>query len=64
MVSFGRRMHPLEVLDRIDAVDESAVKGAANRFFYDRDHAMASIGPVYELPDYNALRRKSYWLRY
>jgi len=61
---YGRRMHPTEVVARIDAVDEAAVKNAANRYFYDRDHALAAVGPIFELPDYDWIRRKSYWLRY
>jgi len=64
MLTYGRRMHPTEVLARIDAVDENAIKLCANRFFYDTDFALAAIGPIYELPDYNWLRRKTYWLRY
>jgi len=61
---YGRRLHPTEVVARIDAVDEASVKNAATRYFYDRDHALAAIGPIYELPDYDWIRRKSYWLRY
>jgi processing peptidase subunit beta len=61
---YGRRMHPTEVVARIDAVDEAAVKNAATRYFYDRDHALAAVGPIHELPDYDWIRRKSYWLRY
>jgi len=61
---YGRRMHPSEIVARIDAVDEAAVKNVANRYFYDRDHALAAIGPIFELPDYDWIRRKSYWLRY
>jgi processing peptidase subunit beta len=64
MLTYGRRMHPTEVLARIDAVDENAIKLCANRFFYDTDFALAAIGPIDELPDYNWLRRKTYWLRY
>ena len=30
----------------------------------DEDHALAAIGPIYELPDYNWIRRRSYWHRY
>jgi hypothetical protein len=29
-----------------------------------QDHALAAVGPIYELPDYNWIRRRSYWLRY
>lgn len=63
VLTYGRRMHPTEVVARIDAVDVAAVKNCANRYFYDRCHALAAVGPIYELPDYDWLRRKSYWLR-
>jgi len=63
MLTYGRRMHPLEVIQRIDAVDASAVKAAAKRFFYDRDVALAAIGPIYELPDYNWIRSRTFWRR-
>jgi len=64
MLTYGRRIHPSEMLARIDSVDVNAVKAAANRFFYDRDFARCSIGPIYELPDYNWTRRRTYWLRF
>jgi processing peptidase subunit beta len=57
-------MHPTESLARIDAVDTNAVKNCANRFFYDRCHALAAVGPIYELPEYDWIRRKSYYLRF
>lgn len=64
MLTYGRRIHPTEALARIEAVDTAAVKACANRYFYDRDFALAAIGPLTELPDYNWLRRRTYWLRY
>jgi len=64
ILNYGRRLHPTEVYARLQAVDTDAVKAAANRFFYDRDHAMAAIGPIWELMDYNDVRRRSYLLRY
>jgi len=64
MLTYGRRLHPTEVLRRIDAVDIAAVKAAANRFFWDRDFALAAIGPIYDLPDYNWIRRRTYSIRF
>jgi len=64
LLCYGRRVHPAEQLARIDAVDGNAVRQAAQRFFYDHDHALAAIGPDYELPDYTALRRRSFWIRF
>lgn len=60
LLTYGRRMHPVEVLSRIEAIDSNAVKQCARRFFLDRDHALAAIGPIYELPDYNWIRSRSY----
>lgn len=64
MLTYGRRMHPSEMLARIESVDSAAVKACANRFFFDRDHACAAIGPLHELPDYNFIRSRSYFFRY
>lgn len=64
MLSYGRRMHPLELIARIDSVDVNAVQNAARRFLYDHDHALAAIGNLYELPSYERMRRKSYFIRY
>ena len=64
MLTYGRRLTPAEVFLRIDAVDTAAVKAAANTFINDQDPVCAAVGPVHELPDYNWLRRRTYWLRY
>jgi len=62
MLTYGRRLTPAEVFARIDAVDAAAVKAAANKYINDKDIAVAAIGPIHELPDYNFLRRRTYWL--
>lgn len=62
VVAFNRRISLKETLARIDAVDAAAVKACANRFFYDRDPVISAMGPIHELPDYNYLRRRTYWL--
>jgi len=63
IMSHGRRIHPSEALARIDAVDQIAVQNCIRRLFYDQDHALAAIGPIWELPDYNFIRRRSYSFR-
>jgi processing peptidase subunit beta len=62
--SHGRRIHPLETLARIDAVDIGAIKDVVNRYVYDRDLALAAYGPLHGLPDYNELRKRTYWYQY
>ncbi|XP_074295642.1 putative mitochondrial-processing peptidase subunit beta, mitochondrial [Silene latifolia] len=64
LLSYGRRIPFAELFARIDAVDASTVKRVANRFLFDKDIAIAAMGPIKGLPDYNWFRRRTYWLRY
>eukprot|EP01039_Chlorochromonas_danica_P007449 gene7449-8236_t len=64
MLTYGRRISNAELFARIDALTVDDVKKTANKFINDEDHALAAIGPIYELPDYNWIRRRSYWHRY
>lgn len=64
LLTYGRRIPFPELFARIDAVDASTVKRVANRFIYDRDVAIAAMGPIQGLPDYNWFRRRTYWNRY
>lgn len=64
MLTYGRRMSNAELFARIDAITLDDIKATANKFINDEDHALAAVGPIYELPDYNWIRRRSYWNRY
>ncbi|KAK7287320.1 hypothetical protein RIF29_00557 [Crotalaria pallida] len=64
LLTYGRRIPFAELVARIDAVDASTIKRVANRFIYDKDIAIAAMGPVMRLPDYNWFRRRTYWNRY
>jgi processing peptidase subunit beta len=64
MLTYGRRMSSAEIFARIDAITTADVRTTANKFINDEDHALAAVGPIYELPDYNNIRRRSYWHRY
>ncbi|RZC62737.1 hypothetical protein C5167_024501 [Papaver somniferum] len=44
---------------RIEAVDASTIKRVANRFISDRDIAIAAMGPIRRLPEYNWFRRSA-----
>lgn len=61
---YGRRMTPAEVIARIDAVDTASVKAAASTYIDDKDLGVAGLGNLHGLPDYNWMRRRTYWLRY
>ncbi|MQL75522.1 hypothetical protein Taro_007909 [Colocasia esculenta] len=64
MLTYGRRLPFAELFARIDAVDASTVKRVANRFIFDQDVAIAAMGPIQKLPDYNWFRRRTYLNRY
>lgn len=64
MATTGRVQSTAEFLTRIDAVTAADVKAAANEIINDEDHALAAVGPIFELPDYNWIRRRSYWHRF
>ncbi|KAM7268291.1 hypothetical protein ACFE04_010457 [Oxalis oulophora] len=52
LLTYGRRIPFAELFARIDAVDAST------------DVAIAAMGPIQGLPDYNWFRRRTYWTRY
>jgi len=60
LLTYGRRLPRAELFARIDAVNAASVKAAARRFICDKDLAVAAMGPVCFLPDYNNLRRSTY----
>ncbi|GJP59540.1 hypothetical protein CLOP_g12537 [Closterium sp. NIES-67] len=64
LITYGRRIPLAEMFARIDAVDAEMVKRVADRFLLDKDVAIAAIGPTQFLPDYNWIRRRTFWLRY
>jgi processing peptidase subunit beta len=64
MLTYGRRMTTAEIFSRIDAITTADIKATAAKIINDQDHALAAVGGIHELPDYNWIRRHSYWLRY
>jgi len=58
MLTYDRRMTPAEIFARIDAVQAEDVKATALAYIIDEDHALAAIGPVGGLPDYDWIRRQ------
>jgi processing peptidase subunit beta len=64
LLTYGRRMTAAEIFSRIDAISEADIKATAAQVINDKDHALAAVGGIHELPDYNWIRRHSYYLRY
>ncbi|XP_066283961.1 mitochondrial-processing peptidase subunit beta-like [Branchiostoma lanceolatum] len=64
MLCYGRRI-PLHELDaRIDSITASTIRDVCTKYIYDKCPAVAAVGPVEQLPDYNRLRGSMYWLRW
>ncbi|TGZ67243.1 hypothetical protein CRM22_004908 [Opisthorchis felineus] len=63
MLVYGRRIPLSEMLERIDGLTVTNVKDVCMSYFYDRCPAVASLGPIETMPDYNRLRDQTWWLR-
>jgi processing peptidase subunit beta len=63
LLTYGRHMTPYEIDARIEAVTTQAIRDVASRYIYDREIAIASMGPIEALPDYNRIRSSMSWLR-
>lgn len=71
-LTYGRRLPTEELFARIDAVDIDAVNRVAYDYIHDTDMAFVTFGPRDDpkakprrvIPDYNWLRRRTFWLRY
>jgi len=63
MLTIGRRMSPQEISARIDAVDASTIRQVLGETIYDKCPAVAAIGAIEALPDYNRIRSSNTWAR-
>jgi len=63
-INYGRIMPVREYMMRMMSVDKNAVQKTATRYFYDRDFALAAIGPIWDLPNYGWIRSQTYWSRF
>uniref|UniRef100_A0A8C0ZJG0 Cytochrome b-c1 complex subunit 1, mitochondrial n=1 Tax=Cyanistes caeruleus TaxID=156563 RepID=A0A8C0ZJG0_CYACU len=63
LLHYGRRI-PLEEWDaRISAVDARMVRDVCSKYIYDKCPAIAAVGPIEQLFDYNRIRSAMYWVR-
>lgn len=62
LLTYGRRIPVPEIFARIDAVDVSTIIRVANRLMFDQDIAIAAMGSIKKLPDYNWFRRRTVML--
>uniref|UniRef100_A0A8C5MYP7 Cytochrome b-c1 complex subunit 1, mitochondrial n=1 Tax=Leptobrachium leishanense TaxID=445787 RepID=A0A8C5MYP7_9ANUR len=64
VLSYGQRISLEEWNSRIDAVSPKTVRDICSKYLYDKCPAVAAVGPVEQLPDYNRIRSAMYWLRF
>ncbi|KAM4587478.1 cytochrome b-c1 complex subunit 1, mitochondrial [Odontesthes bonariensis] len=64
ILNYGRRIPLAEWNARIDAVTPRMVRDICSKYIYDKCPAVAGVGPVEQLPDYNRMRSAMYWLRF
>uniref|UniRef100_A0A8C5Y8P2 Cytochrome b-c1 complex subunit 1, mitochondrial n=1 Tax=Microcebus murinus TaxID=30608 RepID=A0A8C5Y8P2_MICMU len=64
LLTYGRRIPLAEWESRIAVVDASMVREVCSRYFYDQCPAVAGLGPIEQLPDYNRIRSGMFWLRF
>ncbi|XP_014286882.1 mitochondrial-processing peptidase subunit beta [Halyomorpha halys] len=63
MLCYGRRVPLHELEARINCITAQNVQDVMMKYIYDRCPAVAAVGPVEGLPDYNRIRSSMYWLR-
>ncbi|KAM3914383.1 cytochrome b-c1 complex subunit 1, mitochondrial [Leptodactylus fuscus] len=64
VLAYGQRVSLEEWNSRIDAVTTKSLRDIAFKYLYDRCPAVASVGPIEQVPDYNRIRSAMYWLRF
>ncbi|ENN72490.1 hypothetical protein HUJ04_001113 [Dendroctonus ponderosae] len=63
LLCYGRRLPPHELTHRINSITARNVRDVMYKYLYDRCPAIAAVGPVENLPDYNNIRSSMYWIR-
>lgn len=64
LVTSGRRMTPKQIENAIDAVTPDEIKRVAQKYVWDKDFAMAAVGSIEGLLDYNRIRADTSSLLY
>ncbi|KAM8929022.1 mitochondrial-processing peptidase subunit beta [Lycaon pictus] len=63
MLCYNRRIPIPELEARIDAVNAETIQEVCTKYIYDKSPALAAVGPIEQLPDFNQIRRNMCWLR-
>ncbi|KAG4079983.1 hypothetical protein HA402_006295 [Bradysia odoriphaga] len=60
---YNRRIPLHELERRINSVTAQNIRDVGMKYIYDRCPAVAAVGPVENLPDYNRIRASMFWYR-
>uniref|UniRef100_A0A672K4Q5 Mitochondrial-processing peptidase subunit beta n=1 Tax=Sinocyclocheilus grahami TaxID=75366 RepID=A0A672K4Q5_SINGR len=63
MLCYSRRIPLHELEARIDAIDATTIKDVCMKYIYNKAPAIAAVGPIEQLPDYNGIRGGMHWFR-
>ncbi|KAK1906357.1 Mitochondrial-processing peptidase subunit beta [Dissostichus eleginoides] len=63
MLCYSRRIPLHELEARIDAIDATTIKDVCTKYIYNKAPAIAAVGPIERLPDYNQIRGGMYWMK-
>lgn len=64
VLTLGRRVSPVEFFLRVDNVSTSDVKRVCDTYLNDVDPVVSGYGAIKYMPDYNYIRRWTYWGRF
>ncbi|KAM9327416.1 mitochondrial-processing peptidase subunit beta [Pholidichthys leucotaenia] len=62
MLCYSRRIPLHELEARIDAINAKTIKDVCTRHIYNRAPAIAAVGPIEQLPDYNQIHSGMFWI--
>nr|KAF6470110.1 peptidase, mitochondrial processing subunit beta [Molossus molossus] len=62
MLCYNRRIPIPELEARVDAVNAETIREVCTKYIYDKSPAIAAVGPIEQLPDFNQIRSNMCWL--
>lgn len=62
MLCYNRRIPIPELEARIDAVNAEIIREVCTKYIYDKSPAVAAVGPIEQLPDFNQICSNMRWL--
>ncbi|XP_009326652.1 PREDICTED: mitochondrial-processing peptidase subunit beta [Pygoscelis adeliae] len=63
MLCYKRRIPIPELEARIEAIDAQTIREICTKYIYNKHPAVAAVGPIEQLPEYNKICSGMYWLR-